>query len=212
MGLQPAASAVSSGSSSVRCRQRMEGITRSSSRAAANVAIRRAAPCTIAPSDRFTPANDELCSVRRLASRHGCCARLLSPSAVCTPADDHTRTRSSSCPSPASTRPCTSHAAINRMSRAITGGGSSFRTAASCICRVAGVIHLSDAGRGWRELHDWAAEQQQPLRFVALHRAQYLRPAHLPLEQTSYAAVGASRAVAYAAPDQYLRRRVHPTR
>ena len=39
------------------------------------------------------------------------------------------------------------------------------------------VIRLS--GRGWRELHDWAAEQQQPLRFVALHRAQQCRPAEL---------------------------------
>ena len=53
LGLQLAASAVSLGSSSVRCRQKMEGITRSSSRAAASVAIRHAAPCAIAPSDRL---------------------------------------------------------------------------------------------------------------------------------------------------------------
>ena len=54
-------------------------------------------------------------------------------------------------------------------------------------------------------MHDWAAEQQKPVRFIALHRVQKLRPANLPPEQTSYAAVGVSRAIAYAAPDEYLR-------
>ena len=144
MGLQPAAPAVSSGSSSVRCREQAEGITRSSSRAAATIAIaaaiRGAAPCTIAPSDRFTPANDELCSVRRLASRHGCCARLLSPSAVCTPANDHTRIQSPCCSKSARGRPCTLRAATYGTPRAISGGESSFGTAASCICRVVGFI------------------------------------------------------------------------
>ena len=48
-------------------------------------------------------------------------------------------------------------------------------------------------------MHDWAAEQQQPLRFIALPRAQKFRPGILPPGQTSCASVGASRA--YAAPD-----------
>ena len=126
-------------------------IARLGSRAAATGAIHRAAPCSKAPPGQFTPGTDVQCSGRRLASRHGCCARFLSPSAVCTPANDDTRTRPSRCPGLASTRPCTLRAAINCMPRDISGGESSFGTAASCGCRVVGVIHLSDAGRGWRD-------------------------------------------------------------
>jgi len=136
--LQPAVSAVSSGSSSVRCRHRVEGITQPGSRAAATDAIHRAAPCAVAPPGQFTCGTDELCSGRRPASRHGCCARFLSPSAVCTPANDDTRTQPPRCPGLASIRPCTLRAAINCMPRDISGGGSSFGTAASCTCRVVG--------------------------------------------------------------------------
>ena len=68
------------------------------------------------------------------------------------PAGDYTRIRPPRCPSPGGGRPCTSRAASYGMAWDISGGGSSFGAAASCICRVAGVIHLSDAGRGWREL------------------------------------------------------------
>ena len=138
LGLQPAAAAVSLGNPSVRCRDGMGDIARLGSRAAATGAIHRAAPCSKAPPGRFTPGTDEQCSGRRLASRRVCCARFLSPSAVCTPANDDTRTRPSRCPRLASTRPCTMRAAINCMPRDISGGESSFGTAASCGCRVVG--------------------------------------------------------------------------
>jgi hypothetical protein len=55
---------------SVKCREGMEGITRSSSRAAATIAIHRAAPCAIVPPDRFVPGTDELYSGRHPASCH----------------------------------------------------------------------------------------------------------------------------------------------
>jgi len=74
--------------------------------------------------------------IRRLASLHVCCARLISRGAVCIATDDHTRIRSSRCPNPVSSRPCTSLAATCGMPRPIAGGGSSSGTAASCICRV----------------------------------------------------------------------------
>ena len=148
--LQPVASAVSQGNPSVR--EGMEGIARLGSRAAATDAICGAAPCAIVLPGPFTPPGTaELCSGRRLASRRVCCARLLSPSAVCTPAGDDTRTRSPRCPNPASSRPCTLRAAIYDILRGIFGGGSSLETAASCICRVAGVIQLSWCRcRRWR--------------------------------------------------------------
>ena len=106
--------------------------------AAATDAIHRAAPCAVAPPGQFTCGTDELCGGRRPASRHGCCARFLSPSAVCTPANDDTRTQLPRCPGLASIRPCTLRVAINCMPRDISGGGSSFGTAASCTCRVVG--------------------------------------------------------------------------
>jgi hypothetical protein len=59
---------------------------------------------------------------------------------MCTPAEDDTRIRSPCCPSLASSRPCTSHAVSYGVAWAISGGGSSFGNAASCICRVAGVL------------------------------------------------------------------------
>ena len=82
------------------------------SRAAATDAICGAAPCAIVLPGPFTSGTAELCSGRRLASHRVCCARLLTPSAVCTPADDDTRTRSPRCPNPASSRPCTLRAAV----------------------------------------------------------------------------------------------------
>ena len=172
MALQPAASAVSLGNPSVRCREGMGDIARLGSRAAATDAICGAAPCAIVLPCPFTPETAELCSGRRLASRRVCCARLLSPSAVCTPAGDDTRTRSPRCPNPASSRPCTSRAASHGMPRAISGGGSSFGSAVGCIGRVAGVIQLSDAGAGGGEIRNRAAGQQQPVRVIALHRAR----------------------------------------
>ena len=65
----------------------------------------------------------------------------------------------------------TLRAAINCMPRDISGGGSSFGTAASCSCRVAGFIicQVQGAAEG---ITQPAAEQRQPMRFIALHRAQ----------------------------------------
>ena len=83
--------------------------------------------------------------IRRLASLHVCCARLISRGAVCIATDDHTRIRSSRCPNPVSSRPCTSLAATCGMPRPIAGGGSSSGTAAICTCRV-GEAHLSNCG------------------------------------------------------------------
>ena len=110
--------------------------TQPGSRAAAAGAIHRVEPGAVAPPGRFTHGTDELCSGRRLASRRVCCARSISHGAVCIPPDDHTRIRSPCCPSPARGRPRTSRAASYGMPRAIAGGGISFGTAASCICRV----------------------------------------------------------------------------
>ena len=67
-----------------------------------------------------------------------------------------------------------------------------------------GVISCPIAGSAG-EIHNRAAEQQQPVRFIALHRAQQCRPADLSPELTSYAAVGVSRARLHTAPDKYLR-------
>jgi len=69
----------------------VEGIARLGSRAAATDAICGAAPCAIVLPCPFTPETAELCSGRRLASRRVCCARIVSPSAVCTAADDDTK-------------------------------------------------------------------------------------------------------------------------
>ena len=93
------------------------------------------------PPGQFALETDELCSGRRLASCLSCMLRpiIISGRRV-HPANDHTRNRQSRCPSPASSRPCTSRAASYGMSRAIADGGSSFGTAASCICRVVGFI------------------------------------------------------------------------
>ena len=114
-------------------------------RAAVCVSLR--IPCAViltavAPPGLFTCGTDALriCGGKRPARRHGCCARFLSPSAVCTPANDDTRTRSPRCPSPASSRPCTSRTASYGMPRDTADGASSFETAASCICRVVGFI------------------------------------------------------------------------
>ena len=49
-------------------------------------------------------------------------------------AGDYIRIRPPRCPTPGGSRPCTSRAAICGMPRDISGGGSSFETAASCIC------------------------------------------------------------------------------
>ena len=150
----------------------MEGIARLGSRAAVTVAIHRAALRAVVSLGRLAPGTGKLRSGRRLASRRVCCAQQISPSVVCTQADDHTRIPSPCYPSRPSIRPCTLRVATYGMPRDISGGGSSFGTAASYICCVGGVIHLSEARRGWRELHDRAAEQRQPLRLAALHRAQ----------------------------------------
>ena len=61
------------------------------SSAAATDAICGAAPCAIVLLSPFTPGAAEMCSGRRLASRRVCCARIVSPSAVCTAADDDTK-------------------------------------------------------------------------------------------------------------------------
>ena len=140
MGLQPAASACRWVIHLSDAGRGWGIIARLGSRAAATGAIHRAAPCSKAPPGQFTPGTDELCSGRRLTSRRVCCARFLSPSAVCTPAGDDVRIRSPHCPSLARFRPCTLRAAINCMPRDISGGGSSFGTAASCTCRVVGFI------------------------------------------------------------------------
>ena len=75
------------GCSTCQVQEGVEGIARLGSRAAATVAIRRAASCAVVPPGRFTLGTDELCSSRRLASRRVCCARLYdTPGRVCTPA------------------------------------------------------------------------------------------------------------------------------
>jgi hypothetical protein len=61
------------------------------SSAAATDAICGAAPCAIVLLGPFTPGAAEMCSGRRLASRRVCCARIVSPSAVRTAADDDTK-------------------------------------------------------------------------------------------------------------------------
>ena len=123
--------------------------------------------CAVAPPGRFTRGTDELCGGRHSASRHGCCTRCISPSAVCTTANDDTRTRPSRCPSLASIRPCTLRATVNCMPRDISGGGSSFGTAASCTCRVVGFIicQMQGAGGGNYTIEQRAAATD------AIHRA-----------------------------------------
>ena len=80
LGLQPAASAVSSwGNQLSYCRQRWRN-TQSGSRAAATRAIHRAAPCAAVPPGQFTPGTDELCSGRCHARPPACCAQLTSAS------------------------------------------------------------------------------------------------------------------------------------
>ena len=114
-GLQPAAPAVSQGSSICQMQGGGGGnctMGQQSSRAAATDAMCGAAPCAIVLPGPFTPGTAESYSGRRLASRRVCCARIVSPSAVCTAADDDTRTRSPRCPNTASSRPCTLRAAI----------------------------------------------------------------------------------------------------
>jgi len=69
------------GCSTCQVQEGVEGIARLGSRAAATVAIRRAASCAVVPPGRFTFGTDELCSSRRLASRRVCCARLRYPRA-----------------------------------------------------------------------------------------------------------------------------------
>jgi hypothetical protein len=139
------------------------------SSAAATDAICGAAPCAIVLLSPFTPGAAEMCSGRRLASRRVCCARIVSPSAVRTAADDDTRTRSPRCPNSASSRPCTLRAAM----RYAAGHFRRRNQLGDCSqlhlpCR--GVIQLPGAGGG--EIRNRAAGQQQPVRFIALHRAQ----------------------------------------
>jgi hypothetical protein len=129
----------------------------------------RQQPLHAVPPGKCSPGTDEWCSGWRLATAmHAAHDSFLR--ALRAPAGGLHKDSTVSLPQ--SQPPCTSRAAIFGMPWDISGNESSFGTAASCICRVAGVIHLSDGGRGWRELHDWAAEQQQPMRFAALHRAQ----------------------------------------
>jgi hypothetical protein len=139
------------------------------SSAAATDAICGAAPCAIVLLSPFTPGAAEMCSGRRLASRRVCCARIVSPSAVRTAADDDTRTRSPRCPNSASSRPCTLRAAM----RYAAGHFRRRNQLGDCSqlhlpCR--GVIQLPGAGGG--EIRNRAAGQQQPVRVIALHRAQ----------------------------------------
>jgi hypothetical protein len=139
------------------------------SSAAATDAICGAAPCAIVLLGPFTPGAAEMCSGRRLASRRVCCARIVSPSAVRTAADDDTRTRSPRCPNSASSRPCTLRAAM----RYAAGHFRRRNQLGDCSqlhlpCR--GVIQLPGAGGG--EIRNRAAGQQQPVRVIALHRAQ----------------------------------------
>ena len=65
-----------------------------------------------------------------------------------------------------------SRAAIYCAPRDISGGGSSFGTAASCTCRVVGFIICQMQGAGGGNYTIEQQEQRQPMRFIALHRAQ----------------------------------------
>ena len=121
--------------------------------AAATDAIHRAALCVVAPPGRFTRLTDELCGGRHSASRHGCCTRCISPSAVCTTANDDTRTRPSRCPSLASIRPCTLRAAAAGHSRRREQLWDCSQLHLPC----RRLHHLSGAGSGRGESHDRAA-------------------------------------------------------
>ena len=130
------------GNSSVRCREGMEGINCTIGQQSSSNRC-DSSRCTVRSSATrlFNPGaagTDKLCSVTRPASRHVSCARLISPSFVCTQQGDHTRMQSPCYPKSARGRPCTVRAASYDMPGDISRGGSSFGTAASCNCRVVG--------------------------------------------------------------------------
>jgi hypothetical protein len=72
LGLQPAAPAVSSGSSSVRAGSRRGELHDRAAGAAATDAIHRAAPRAVALPDQFTFRSGESCSTMHPTSRGGC--------------------------------------------------------------------------------------------------------------------------------------------
>ena len=81
LGLQPAAPLPCRWDHSpVQVQEEREVITRPGSRAAATDTLRRAAPCAVASPGRFTSKTYALCSGRRLARLHVCCARLTAAS------------------------------------------------------------------------------------------------------------------------------------
>ena len=88
------------------------------------------------------------------------------------------------------------------MPRGNAAAGSIIGAASGCICRVEVVIFLFR--RRQEELHNRAAEQQQPLRSMALQRAQQFRPARLPPEQARHAAADATLARLDGVRDYYL--------
>ena len=99
---------------------------------------------------------------------------------------------------------CTSRAARDIMLGAIAAHRGSVRAASSCICRAAVEIHPRTSTCRLGRKTDRAAEQQQPVRFVALQRAQKFRPSRLPPECTSCAAADAQRAHLDGAHDEDL--------
>ena len=76
--------------------------------------------------------------------------------------------------------------------------------ASGCICRVEVVNHMSTRSYKKEELHNQAAQQQQPVRSMALHGAQQFRPARVPPEQARHAAADATLARLDGARDEYL--------
>ena len=131
-----------------KCRERMRGIKRSSSRSSGKRCD--SSLCTVRNSFArpIYPWNRRAMQQQAPRKPEGVSRTAITPSAVCTPANVDTRIRSPRCPSPASSRLCISRAAACGIPRAIPGVGSSFGTAASCICRVVGVNPLPNAGSG----------------------------------------------------------------
>jgi hypothetical protein len=203
--LQPAAPAVSLDQFICQMQAEVDGITRSSTKPAATVAIHRAAPCAIVPPGRFTPGAAEPCCGRRLASRHVCCARLLSPSAVCT---QQMMTQGAGRPA-APTQPAAAPAPRARL-YAVCHGPLPTAEAALGLQPAAPAVSLDQfICQMQAEVDGITRSSIKPAATVAIHRAAPCAVAppsrFTSSEHTSCAAVDATRARLYAAPRQCLR-------
>jgi len=147
---------------------------------------------------------------RRLASRRVCCARFVSPSAMCT---QQMMTQGLDRPA-APSRPAAAPVPCARL-YTVCRGTFSAAEAALGLQPAAPAVSLDDSicqmqGGDGGIIARLGSRAAETVRFIALHRVQKLRPANLPPEQTTNAAVGASQAVVYAVRNSYLR--VHSKR